>query len=372
MKSGKIKILHVIPEMSIGGAQKVLSNLLPAIAATNEADVSLLIFKSTPNSPFEQKIKACQNVRLVDLDLKKPRSLSPTFRMMSEVREADMVHSHLFPALYQTALASLMSGTPAVFTEHSTTNRRRNIRGAKWIERAIYSAYSSIVAISPAVEASLREWVGESIGKRIATIHNGLDVADYAIERPHPSQIPMLFGRAGKPIVMAARFVAAKDHATLIEAAQYLEDPEAFIALAGSGETLQECQRLAYRLGVEGKVVFLGERDDIPRLLAAAEVGVVSSHWEGFGMSMLEMLASGLPIVATRLPATEELADRAYASGTSREHIRLVTAKNARDMAMAINALLRTTPERRAVDPYPIEKTAEEYLEVYARILGRI
>lgn len=297
--TGYMRILHVIQDMETGGAQRLLTDLLPALAEDGELEITLAVYNSLSDSYRERLLRKNPRIRFIDLGIKKPRSLSPSFRLVSEVRRADVVHVHLFPPLYQMALTGLIAGTPLVFTEHSTHNRRRDHKWMRPLEQLIYSCYSALTTISEAVAVNLRNWLGNTGHPKIRIIPNGIDISRFNSEKPHPSLLPSLFGRGGKAILMVSRFAESKDQQTLIRAVPYLKDPEAFVAFAGAGETLEECRALAKSLGVGDRVMFLGERDDVERLMTAASIGVQSSNWEGFGLTAVEMMAAGLPVVAS-------------------------------------------------------------------------
>lgn len=371
-----MKVTHVIPGLSVGGAQRFVADLLCALSGHSDLDLTLVVYRSVKDSPAERKIRDNARIRFVNLDLGKPRGLSTSFRLMSEMRRADIVHAHLFPTLWQAALSSALSGTPLVFTEHSTHNRRRNHRWLRLVEQTVYSSCMSVCAISPAAAEALRKWLGSPFDNRtIHVIPNGIDPGEFAEERPNDSLLPSIFGRSGKPVVMPARFVEAKDQATLIRAAALIDDPDAFIALAGDGPTRAECEKLAARYGLGDRIVFLGVRNDIPRLLAASRVGVLSSRWEGFGLAALEMMAAGLPVVASDVPGLREVVD-----GVGD----LFPKGDEQTLARIINRLLRESPDspsfvsralnaRERAEEFDISKAAGLYADLYRQdfILAR-
>lgn len=392
-----MKITHIIPDLSTGGAQRLLQRLLSAMAENPDVEVTLVVYKSVKDSPVEKSLRDNGLIRFVNLDLKRTRDASAALRMVSEVRNADIAHLHLFPALYQGALASAIAGTPVVFTEHSTDNRRRHKRWLKPMERYVYSRYERVCAVSGAAAENLAEWLGYTVARNLGergvlTVPNGIDVARFNEDRPHPSLLPSIFGRGGRPVVMTGRFAKSKDQDTLIRALAKMKTPDAFVAFAGEGERLDECRRLALKLGVEDRVMFLGDRDDIPRILAAAEVGVLSSKWEGFGLAALEMMAAGLPVVASDVeglrdivagagilfnPGDDDMLARTLDSlleETANEYER-ESAKNGgnevdNEGRVQRIAAMREKGRRRAAE-YDIRFTANAYLDVYRSILSR-
>ncbi len=364
-----MRITHVIERLDTGGAQSLLGQLLPAMAENPGVEVTVVVYQSEPESAVEQKLRESENVRFVNLDLKKTRGLSPVFRLVSEVRRADIVHAHLFPALYHVAGASLISGTPMVYTEHGMTNRRRNRALYRPVERMVYGFCRKIFAISAGAAVSLEQWLGLE-REEVEVVTNGINAAAFELERPHTSQWPLIFGREGKAIVMAARFNVAKDHSTLIRAMRHVDDESAFLALAGDGETRREMERLAEECGVSHRVVFLGDRDDVARLLSAAEIGVLSTHREGMSMSVIEMMASGLPLIVTDVEGMDAMTQDAAV---------LVAEGDEEALASAINGLLATHARddeamcehrRSLARKYDIHHTAQEYLKNYFSLIS--
>lgn len=365
-----MKITYVIERLDVGGAQSLLAELLPVLGGRADVEVTVVVYRSVKESVIEARLRECPDVRFVNLDLKQTRTLSPIFRLVSEVREADVVHAHLFPALYHVAGASLISGTPAVYTEHSTTNRRRGKWWLRGLERMIYGVYSRLTAVGPSAADSLEQWLGRERGE-VSVIVNGINMSHYDIEPAHPSQYPSIFGRSGKAIVMVARFADSKDHATLLRAIPYLNDDEAFVAMVGDGETLPRMKQLAVDLGVSDRVEFLGERSDIPRILSASEVGVLSTHWEGMGISVVEMLAAGLPVVVTDIAGMRDLvgdAGRVFRPGDERQLAEII---NGMISSGARGDACETARRRAQASRYNIDRTADEYMSVYESLISR-
>ena len=110
-------------------------------------------------------------------------------------------------------------------------------------------------------------------------------------------------------ILTTARFTPQKDHLTLIEAASAIlaRHPDTFFLLAGEGPLLDQCVALAAERGVSHAVRFLGQRDDVPDLLGAADLFVLSSRFEGLPLAIIEAMDAGLPVVSTMVGGTDEV-----------------------------------------------------------------
>lgn len=322
-----MKVLHVINSMATGGAEKLLSDALPCF---NEEGIKtdLLLFNGKPY-PFlrELETKNCCSIH----SLGNGNVYSPwlIFRIIPYLKKYDIIHVHLFPALYWVALAKMISfsRTPLLFTEHSTTNRRRNVVFYKWMDRLLYSQYKVVVTISTEVKLYLKRHLGK-IPSSIRTINNGVAVqalqdakkalrSDFNIPENH------------RIIIHVARFTPQKDPATLVRAIPYLEHPVT-ILFVGEGGERPKIETLVSELDVEQSVKFLGMRTDVPELLKLADIAVLSSNHEGLSLSSLEAMASGTPLIASNVTGLKNLV---HGAGILFDH------KDEIDLAEKINLL---------------------------------
>ena len=182
----------------------------------------------------------------------------------------------------------------------------------------------------------------------------------------------LMTAHAGSPkLLCVGRLAEQKGHRFLLEAMPAILDahPDAHLLLAGDGHLLRDLQEQARPLG--DRVSFLGVREDVPALMAAADLFVFPSLWEGQGNALLEAMAVGVPIVATDIPSTRET----IADG---EHALLVPPGDAPALAAAVNrvladpdlaARLADAARIRAQD-YDIERTTRHLEAVYTRLLG--
>lgn len=149
--------------------------------------------------------------------------------------------------------------------------------------------------------------------EHLVVIPNSLEVAAAeaaAASRP-PSRRELGVGDDEFLWVAVGRLHPQKDHATLLAAFARLvaRRPTARLRIAGDGALLGELEALAGRLGVDGTARLIGLRDDVPRVLAAADALVLASAWEGLPNAVMEAMAAALPVVATRVGGVPELVD---------------------------------------------------------------
>lgn len=292
-----MNVLHVINSLEIGGAQRLLSDLLP-IQIKQGLDVSVLVGEVHENA-FSQKI-AEAGVQILQINSKCIQSFQTIKKLRNIIRNFDVVHVHLFPSLYLIALASFGLKTKLVYTEHSTSNRRRDNKYLRPLERFIYSKYKKIISISQQTQDALQQWLNAK-DDRFVVINNGVDIKHFSTASQALDK---------KSLIMVSRFVEAKDQATVIKAMAYL-DSEVTLTLVGDGMNLDPCRTLAESIGVADRVEFLGSRNDIAELISSSYIGVQSSKWEGFGLTAVEIMAAGKPVIASDVDGLKQVIEGA-------------------------------------------------------------
>ena len=285
----------------------------------------------------------------------------------------DVLHSHEFAMNTFGATAALLARIPTVSTIH----------GPHWVadrpRRAF--AYRMLRRFGVPIVAVSEHLAGFLVGglrlprARVEIVHNGIPPprpaphADAAARRA--AARAALGIPPGLPLVVAVgNLYAVKDHATLLRALARL--PDARVAIAGRGEQEASLRRLAAELGLCERVHLLGLRDDVETVLAAADLFVQPSRSEGLPLAVLEAMASGLPVVATRVGGIPE----AVADG---ETGLLVPPGDPAALATALARVLdaedrgaamgRAGRERAA--EFSVARMADRYQQIYARLLRR-
>jgi glycosyltransferase involved in cell wall biosynthesis len=176
-------------------------------------------------------------------------------------------------------------------------------KGIYFQQRFVSANVDQYTAVSAAVGQQLSEDF-QVPARKIRVIHNGIPCDAY--ERPADGSLRKMLTRGTDcPVVLtAARLDRQKGHRFLLEAA--CQVPEAIFVLAGSGPERPVLEALARKLGVDDRVLFLGQRADIPALLASCDLFVLPSLYEGFPLSILEAMAAGRAVVATAVGGTPE------------------------------------------------------------------
>lgn len=346
-----MKVLHVISSLGIGGAERLISDMLPQMK-TAGVDVSLLVYRRQYND-FEKKLEDA-GVAIISLEVKNNYSPRIVFSLANAMKDFDIIHVHLFPALYQVAVVNVFCRKKLVFTEHSTTNRRRQSRFLRKIERIVYGQYFKLVSVSVETQNSLKVWLKEE-SDRFFVISNGIDLNAYKFAN---NKSDFLY-----TLLMISRFGQEKDQATLINALQWLRE-DVHAVFVGDGETKSSCKELACNVGVAERCHFVGVQSDIPYWVSKADIGVLSTHWEGFGLAVVEMMAGKLPVVASDVEGLKQVVDGAGL---------LFPEGDDRALAEVINQLIKNPDYRKQIAErcyeraslYDIRQTVKGYIEIY-------
>ena len=253
---------------------------------------------------------------------------------------ADVLHTHVHFSLNVLGrVAGRLAGAKVVAHMHAANVFRSSglaRRAQVALDDATARLCSRIIAVSESTGADLVRQ-GYPAG-RVTVVHNGID-APRPAEPARPAGVP----ETAPLLLHVGRLTPTKGQGDLIEALARLARSDAVAVLVGQdletgGAYERELEARAAELGVRDRVVFTGYRDDVPALLAAAAVFVLPSSAEGLPLTVLEAMAAGRPVVATRVGGTPE----AVVDG---ETGLLVPAGDVAALARALDGLL-ADPER--------------------------
>ncbi|MGH7279381.1 MAG: glycosyltransferase, partial [Candidatus Rokuibacteriota bacterium] len=222
------------------------------------------------------------------------------------------------------------------------------------------------------VSVDLRRWLACTVGipeRKLVTIVNGVDTSRFR-DGDRDAGRRVLGVPEGVPVVgTVGRLDPVKDQAGLLRAFARVatQHPDAMLLVAGDGPCRAELDTLAADLGLGGRARFLGEREDVPVVLRALDLFVLPSIAEGISNTILEALATGLPVIATRVGGNPELVDDG-ATGA------LVPARNPDALARAISAYVDDSHLRRlhgkaarqqAVERFDLAGMVARYRDLY-------
>lgn len=348
-----MKIVHVINSLATGGAERFVVNLVKCGRELGH-DVSIILLQEIEGIPQDIAREEELPVRVLGKNLKDPRLL---FRLRRECKDADIVHVHIFPAFYWAAAVA----KPKVYTEHSSNNRRRNMRAFKFLERWAYGQYDRTITISDGVEEALRDHLN-SIGalSSVTSVANGISDDFFKVDRSYTSN-PVNIAIVGslKPV---------KQHWLAIQAISRVENVT--LAIAGDGPLRSELEDLSRKLNVEDRVHFHGNIRDIPGFLRTQDLLLTTSAWEGMSTVVLEAQATGIPVVGANVPGIREFVlDEVTGllfAGTDPQNI-----ADSIQRALSPELYARMCQETRGyASQFSIENSFKAQLEIYEEILS--
>lgn len=301
-----MRILHIINSLSTGGAEKLIMETVPRYNALG-LKVDVLLLNGVP-TPFLDNLQKMQCCKVMILGVSSPYRFKFIRQIIPQFKKYDLIHVHLFPANYLSALAKLISRsrTPLVLTEHSTSNRRFRNPLFRLINAIIYRLFTKIVCITGDVNKIVRTntLLPEN---RLTVIQNGVAISTY-VNAPVLKRTNVHRDLCDEDflLIQVASLRQPKDQGTAIRALAHLPN-HVKLLLAGEGPLLREYEELTKHLRLEERVFFLGVRSDIPNLLRTCNVTVLSSNYEGLSLASIEAMASGQPLVASDVPGLSEV-----------------------------------------------------------------
>ena len=367
-----MRILQVITSLDMGGAETLVVNLIPRLQALgNTVDLCVFDGKETPLTQRLKKESPQTKIFALGHGVYNPLYIIKLAKIM---KNYDIVHTHNSSPQLFVAIASLFSQTNLVSTEHNTSNRKRNWKWYRPIESWMYGRYDHVICISKIAEDKLREymrgeWLVKSSNryKAITTINNGIDVN--AISKATPCKELLDLKESRKSILMVAGFRKQKNQDTIIRALTLLDQEKYEVWFAGIGERMEEVKQLALSLGVSDRVRFLGLRTDIPNVLRAADIIVMSSHWEGLSLSNVEGMSAHKPFIASDVNGLKEVT-KGYGMLFPHEDAKALAEKI--EHLASDEAYYNEIAERcynRALE-FDISNTVSGYADVYKNILN--
>lgn len=358
-----MKIVQVINSLGGAGAEKLVFDLA-LLQHKLGHEVSVITLYNFDD--IYGKRLATLGVPVINLGVKK-FSIVTGFKLRSCIKKLspDVVHSHLFPANYYTAISLMGMSINKITTEHCTINKRNQNTRLKPIERFIYGQYDVIATISDGVEETYKKYLPK-YEKKIVKVNNGVDLRIYQVDNV-TKQFVGIFENMFV-VTMVARFEVEKDQKTLIRAI-YKLPANIMLILAGVGSKFSEARDLVSSLCLENRAVFLGFRQDIPQILSLSDVVVLSSHWEGFGLSVVEGMAAGKPVIASNVDGVSDIVNGYGLLFNVGDDLTL--SKHILDCYQnrAYYASLVEKSNTRAKD-FDVRVTNENYLKVYSSMIN--
>jgi sugar transferase (PEP-CTERM/EpsH1 system associated) len=374
-------VAHIIYALSTGGLENGLVNIINRSPPERYRHVIICL---TVADEFAHRITA-ENVLVIELHKREGHDLRCYWRLrrlLQELRPA-IIHSRNMAAL-ESQLCSI--GLPDVKRVHGEHGREVNdLDGSNW-KYLIFRKFMRIfVHRYIAVSKDLENWLITKVGvtpDKIQQIYNGVDFSLFAPQTVKPLALLRARWRELDGILVAGtvgRLTPVKDQQLLLQALAHLREghPELSdrlrLLIVGDGPLYPVLTQMVEQLALQDVVWLAGDRDDVSSLLQAMDIFVLPSLGEGISNTVLEAMASGLPVIATAVGGNIELVEEGV-NGS------LVPVGDHQALSNAMASLLKNDAERsrqgangrqRVCQRFDWSRTVDGYLRVYDELVGR-
>jgi L-malate glycosyltransferase len=364
-----IRIAFILHVMQVAGAEVLVSETIRSLGGMLDPIVLCL----DGVGQLGEQMKS-EGVPVISLNRKPGIDFSMFKRLASAIDDhgSEIVHAHQYTPFFYASLAKLHSSKRyhLMFTEHGRhypdiVSKRRRFANSWFLSRFA----DEINAVCQFSADALAQKDGFP-GKRIEVIENGIDVRRYTRSADRAAlRLRLGLNPERRYISCIARFHPVKDHKTLIRAYAGIaaEHPDTDLLLVGDGPLREVCERDATALNLASRIRFLGVRKDVPDLLSASDLFALTSVSEAASITLLEAMASAIPVVVTDVGGNSEIVRH------ERDGL-LVPRGDSAAIAEAFNRLLSNpdlarrmgeNSRTRVFERYRLERTIRLYHERY-------
>jgi glycosyltransferase involved in cell wall biosynthesis len=376
-----IEVHFIVGSLDIGGAERHLSQVLPALKARGlSIKVILLSNKATLRPIFEKAgitIAFGPNFDFLPTIIRRPVSLitSITRLSLNFLANRNVIHHPFLPEAYLlTAVAARLTLFKGILVmSRRSLNNYLQRRPALRLEKLFYSFTAAALGNSKAVVQQLYQ---EGFSKeKVKLIYNGIEMEPFQ-NLPVKSELRNILGFRSDALIfiIVANLIPYKGHEDLLNAFALIADklPENWQLLCVGKDSgiLENLKKQADNLKIANHIEFLGSRADTVDLLSASDIGILCSHEEGFSNAILEAMAAGLPMVVTNVGGNAEAVQ---------DHITglVVESKNPKSLSESLLKLALSPEQRnlygnagkkRVYKNFTLSQCVEQYENFYKQL----
>jgi len=307
-----VRILYLINSVAVGGAEQIVLSLARGVDRSRfQPSVCLLWRGESVKGPSLLRTLREEHIDTHVIRMRTNLDLTCVPRLIHRMRkdEIGIVHTFLLIAQLYGRIAAKLAGTPVIVSSEQETDFYKALQPIRSVEVQLSKMTDAIVTCSDGVRSFLCKQVGVR-GDNMVTVYNSLRLENFSLS--HDALVAkreLGLDSTGMIVGMVAHLRPEKGHILFLRAAAQVLGavPGTAFLLVGDGPLRDDLERLALGLGISDAVHFLGSRKDIPRILSAMDVFVLSSLREGFGIAAAEAMAMGKPVVATTVGGIPEV-----------------------------------------------------------------
>ncbi len=360
-----MKVLLVITGLGMGGAENVVVNLADELV--KRGHTVKIAYLTGP----ALVLPANPDVEVISIGMTGAKSFLTAFVKLRKIIanfKPDVVHGHMVHANILSRLVRLTLKIPKLISTAHSTNEGGKAR------MLAYRLTDKLADISTNVsEEAVAEFVRQGAVKagRMIAVPNGIDTNKFSFNSAVRDTIRKELGAGNKNILLAiGRLDTAKDYPNLLQATFLLKEQRQDFKLfiVGDGPLRTELMQRVQELGLAEHVEFLGVRRDVAQLMSAADVFVLSSAWEGFGLVVAEAMACERPVVATDCGGVKEVVgDAGFTVPTGDSDVLANLINIVLGMDSVDRLQLGVNARGRIVQEYSLEAAIKTYLDIYAK-----
>ncbi|MCK4262308.1 glycosyltransferase [bacterium] len=364
----KIEILHLTTDSRIGGTEK---NIIALVTHLDKDRYESKVVALMPGGELINKLRG-YGIRAECLGMRNKFDLGAIFKLYRLIKNSkiNILHTYLFHANILGRIVGRLVGVPVIISSIRVMERRRYHLWIDWLT-------NRMVDVETCVCEAVRNFTiekGKIRADKLVTIPNAIDVQQYELNMDIEQKKMELGIELNYPILgVAGRLHKQKGHIYLLKAMLRImrEYPRAVLLVMGDGPLRTKLTIVCYKSLINNQLKFLGLRQDIKEIMALLDVFILPSLWEGMPNVLLEAMALGKPIVATRVGGVEELiedgvsgalvppADEEALAGA------VIHILARPDKGRGLGKVARKEAERR----FPVEDMVGETEKLYGRLL---
>jgi len=363
-KGGVLRIVFVITGLGVGGAERVVTELADYMVKAGHQVA--LVYLTGPAMVLPQH----PAVELISVGMqRKWDAIFAVWKLREVIKnlKPDIVHAHLFHAIMVCRITRFLVRFPKLIdTIHSSKD------GGK-IRMFFYKTTDFLSdAVTNVSEESAKIFAGTGAtrrGRKILVVQNGINTEKYKFLDDYRNRYRKKYRIKPKEacVLAVGRLAVEKNYHNFLQAMQIVGKTKAIRSfIVGDGGLRCDLENFLAKIDLVEHVKFLGVRDDVPALMCAADVFVLSSDYEGFGLVVAEAMACGCIVVATDCGGVREVLGDAGYLVPPRDHTALARAVIAAlELDEQSRQELSERARRRIVENYSSEMMCEKYLALY-------
>jgi glycosyltransferase involved in cell wall biosynthesis len=368
-----MNVLHVISALPVGGVENQLCLVLKNY---DRARVLPCVCSLSDKGEVGQEIEAA-GIEVVSLNrLRHGFDWSIVKELAQIIRQRDItvVRTHQYHANLYGRLAAWLCRVPCIVPSiHNVYTRDRKIH-RRVLNNLLGRVSDRVIAVSGAVKDDVIAFDGISPDK-ITVLYNGVEEGRFAGVDTAGARSVLGIPEDGIVVGTVGRLTHQKGQKYLLEAmpAVLKEFSGALLLVVGDGPAVNGLRELVKQTGLDGSVIFTGSRRDVPAMLAAMDIFVFPSLWEGLPNALIEAMAAGKTIIATDIKPNREVLGPEQAGV-------FVPCEDSTAIAAGITQLLRdrglasrlaSAAQKRALATFTISRTVSAYTDLFEEILAR-